>query len=204
MSRLFARIWQDRTGGPAAEFALVLPVLLLFLFGMVDVGRLMWVWNQAEKATQMGVRVAVVTSPVSPGIASYSYATDGGLPQGDVVPQMQFGGIECDAAACTCLNEGGNCPDAMVGAANIAAFNAILDATRGIKGDVTANDLVVDYRYSGLGFAGDPNGPDVAPLVTVRLRNLTFMPMILFGATELDLPGFAATLTMEGGGSTTS
>ena len=45
---------------------MVLPLLLLFIFGIIDVGRLMWTWNRAEKATQMGARFAVVTDMVPP------------------------------------------------------------------------------------------------------------------------------------------
>lgn len=197
-----ARFWRDCRGATAVEFALVTPLLLLFLLGIVDVGRLMWDWNRAEKATQMGVRKAVITSPVASGLTSYSYAVTGGIPQGDVVPQSEFGGIECDSSSCHCLNDGGSCPFGT--ARDGTAFNAIVQEMQGIRGDITADDVVIDYRYSGLGFSGDPNGPDVAPLVTVRLRNLTFTPVILFNAVSLSLPGFDATLTMEGGGSTTS
>ena len=48
-----------------AEFALVLPVALLFLLGIVDAGRYLYEVNQLEKATQMGARFAVVTDPVA-------------------------------------------------------------------------------------------------------------------------------------------
>ncbi|WP_246444371.1 TadE family protein [Sphingomonas sediminicola] len=51
-------------GATAAEFAMVLPLLILFLFGIIDVGRYMWTLNQVEKATQMGARMAVVTNMV--------------------------------------------------------------------------------------------------------------------------------------------
>ena len=66
--------------------------------------------------------------------------------------------------------------------------------------DVEAANVQVDYGYSGLGYAGDPNGPDVAPLVTVRLVNLPFRPitLILFGGT-ISLPDFRAALTLEDG-----
>lgn len=203
MSGFLTRLWRDQRGGPAAEFVLVLPLLILFLFGIIDVGRLMWEWNKAEKATMMGVRQAVVVNPVASGLASYSYAVSGGIPQGDPIPQSGFGGISCTSTACACLSEGGgSCPFGT--GRDGTAFNTILAQMQAMKNDITPADVVIAYRWSGLGYAGDPNGPDVAPLVTVSLRNLQFQPMILFGAVNLDLPGFGATLTMEGGGSTTS
>ena len=58
--------------------------------------------------------------------------------------------------------------------------------------------MLVDYDYSGLGYAGDPTGPDVSPLVTVRLRNMTFAPITLLGmGPAINLPDFSATLTQE-------
>jgi len=70
MMRL-SHLVRETRGGSAAEFALVLPLLLIFLFGIIDVGRLMWTWNRAEKATQMGVRYAVVTDPVPEGLNAF-------------------------------------------------------------------------------------------------------------------------------------
>ena len=73
------------------------------------------------------------------------------------------------------------------------------------KSDVTTANVIIDYDYSGLGFAGDPNGPDVAPLVTIRLQNLDFQPLLtqIFGAT-ITLPDFSAALTLEDGDGTYS
>jgi Flp pilus assembly protein TadG len=61
---------RDQSAATAAEFALVLPLLLIFLFGVIDAGRWMWAYNQAEKATQMGARMAIVTDYVSSSIGS--------------------------------------------------------------------------------------------------------------------------------------
>lgn len=193
MSGLFQSFLRDRNGGPAAEFALVLPLLLIFLFGIIDVGRLMWTWNQAEKATQMGARYAVVTQMVPSGLASYSFAVDGGIPQGDPVDATSFPGVSCTSAGCTCQ---GSCAFPLT--ANTTAFNNIVGRMQAFKPDVTAANVTIDYDYSGLGFAGDPNGPDVAPLVTIRLRNLNFTPItLLVFQPTITLPEFRTSLTME-------
>jgi hypothetical protein len=60
--------------------------------------------------------------------------------------------------------------------------------------------VVIDYDYSGLGFAGNPYGPDVAPIVTVRLRDMEFESIVaqFFGGV-IDKEGFASSLTLEDG-----
>jgi Flp pilus assembly pilin Flp len=201
MSRFLRRFWQDSHGGPAAEFALVVPILILFLLGIVDVGRLMWTWNQAEKATQMGVRFAAVTNLIPSDLKTYSYAVAGSVPQGDVVPQSLFPGVTCTSANCTCKS-GGTCPFGLT--RDAATFDLLVARMHALKGDITAPRVQVDYDYSGLGFSGDPNGPDVAPLITVKLTGLTFTPIVLLGAATINLPGFSATLSMEDGDGTNS
>src|SRR3546814_5718143 len=74
MMRLLTRLARSSSGATAAEFAMVLPLLLIFLLGIIDVGRLMWTWNRAEKATQMGVRFAVVADMVPGNLDAYDFA----------------------------------------------------------------------------------------------------------------------------------
>ena len=95
------KLARDQAGSTAAEFGLVLPLLLLLLFGIIDAGRWIWTYNQAEKATQMGARMAIVTDMISPGIGT-SYVGVGGLTQGDVIPASAFGKITCTSSGCTC------------------------------------------------------------------------------------------------------
>ena len=206
MTALPARFLRCRRGAGAAEFAMVLPVLLFFLLGTIDVGRLMWTWNRAEKATQVGVRFAVVTDMVPSGLASYDFVNTGGLTQGDPVPETSFGGATCTSSggsvSCSC-HSGGTCPS--LGTASTAAFTNILTRMQQLMPELTAANVVVDYGYSGLGFAGDPNGSDVAPLVTVSLRDVQFKPVLftLFGAS-ISLPPSSASMTLEDGSGTTS
>jgi Flp pilus assembly protein TadG len=47
-------------GAVAVEVALVMPILCLLLFGIVEMGRLLWTWNAAVEATRLGARLAVV------------------------------------------------------------------------------------------------------------------------------------------------
>jgi TadE-like protein len=190
-------LYRDQCGATAAEFALVLPIFLLFLLGLIDVGRYAWAINEAEKATQIGARWAVVTDMVPAGLASYSFAVDGGVPQGTTVDDDLFGSISCHstggAVSCDTV-----CAVACDWDADIdsTAFARIVARMRLIYPAIQADNVVIDYVNSGLGYSGDPNGPDVAPLVTVRLRNMGF-PMFFMLGQRVSLPNFSYALTLE-------
>jgi hypothetical protein len=63
---------------------------------------------------------------------------------------------------------------------------------------ITDANVQVIYRNVGLGFAGNPDGSDVSPLVTVKLRNLTFRPITcLVFRCSISMPSFSASLTAE-------
>jgi len=74
MTLPFRHLLRSTAGSSAAEFALVLPLFLILLFGVIDAGRFMWEYNQAEKATQVGARVAVVTNVLASQLRDENYA----------------------------------------------------------------------------------------------------------------------------------
>ena len=188
---------QDRSGSSAAEFAIVLPLLLTLLFGIVDAGRWLWTYNRAEKAAQMGARFAVVTNPIAPGVAS-SYLGTGGLTQGDVIPASAFGKITCKSAGgCTCTTT--PCPT--LGTTDTAAFNAIVARMQLFLPELSASNVAVEYSSSGLGYAGDPNEHDLSPMVTVKIGSpatpLQFRPITAFLIASMNMPAFTTSLTAE-------
>ncbi len=197
------RLRDDETG-LAAEFAMVLPLLLIFLLGTIDAGIYAWRVNQAEKATQTGARWAAVTDPIAEDIATTSYVnTDVGgttVTQGDRIPVAALGTVTCTETACTCTT--GPCPGTTHDSDAFAALSARMQQ---IVPAITDANIEVAYSGSGLGFAGDPNGPDIAPLITVRLVDMEYSPITftLFGGT-VGLPDFAYTLTSEDAAGTTS
>ena len=193
------RLWGTQEGSIGAEFALVLPIVLLFLLGIIDVGRFMWTWNRAEKATQMGVRYAAVTDMVDSGMASYDFYPS--IPRGDPIPNTQFGTATCTSSGCTCTTA--PCPG--LGTASTTAFNNTVARMHALMGEIQASNVTIEYSFSGLGYSGDPSGPDVNPLITVRLGGLTFTPALgyLLGAS-ITLPSFDSTLSMEDGTGTIS
>jgi TadE-like protein len=205
--KLLTAFWRSRGASTAAEFGLITPLLIGFLIGTADVGRFLWTCNRAEKATQMGVRFAVATDIVPAGLVGYDFVTSGGLAQGDPIPVSSFGGAHCQSTGssvtCTC-NTGATCPP--LGTANATAFTNIVNRMKLFYPAISANKVLVNYEYSGLGYAGDPNGTDVAPLVTVKLTGMSFTPLLFrfFGNSSVSLPGFSASLTLEDGSGTVS
>lgn len=202
----------DEHGGPAAEFALVLPLALLFFFGIIDVGRYMWAYNQAEKATQMGARYAVATDLVASGLTGYSFAVSCGVTQGDAISSAAFPGVTCTGGgtlaspAATCALAGASsCSTAIPTTASGSALGQIVNRMRLFKPDIAPANVTVNYSYSGLGYAGDPNGLDVAPLVTVSVTGLRFRPLTTFAFNApINMGTFTYSLTMEDGAGTVS
>jgi Flp pilus assembly protein TadG len=68
------RHWQlDSEGAAAAvEFALVLPVLLLIICGIFDLGNIYLNWNIVNEAAREGARLVAVDQPL--GISPYTQA----------------------------------------------------------------------------------------------------------------------------------
>lgn len=199
------RLARDTSGTSAAEFGLVLPVFLLLLFGIMDAGGYAWAFNKAEKATQMGARWAAVTDMVPSGVANHSFAVAGTVPQGNTVPTSAFNKVSCvstaaDGATVTCTFDPGSLPSTT----SPAAFRKIVETMRRVKSDIGYTNVQVVYQNSGLGFSGDPNGPDVAPLITVRLVNMRYRPftLMMFRGT-VPLPATTYSITMEDGQGTT-
>lgn len=197
----------DQSGATAAEFALVLPLLLVLLFGIIDAGRWMWTYNQAEKATQMGARMAIVANSVSGDPASKtgiysSYVGTGSLTQGDVIPASAFGKVTCTGsgsgasvtASCSCTTT--PCPGGATTASN-TAFQAILARMQLFLPQLAASNLTVEYSSSGLGYAGSPVLPDLSPLVTVKISGMSFRPLTTFDLATVTMPPFTTTLSAE-------
>lgn len=183
---------RDRRAASAVEFALVLPLFMILLFGIIDAGRYMWTINRAEKAAQMGVRMAVVTDFVSSDIGDdYIGQCSTPLGQGDPIPSDCFSTITCSkpSNSVTCTS----------GTVDQDAFNTVLARMQLFMPEVVGGNVEIIYSPSGLGYAGDPNGPDVAPLVTVRLSGLNFSPIVTLAFANVGLPEVRSSLTFEDG-----
>ena len=208
MSRLAAFL-RHRGGASAAEFALILPLALLILLGIVDVGRYAWALNQTEKAVQAGVRYAVASDLVPRALNTYDttgfVCPAGALKPGDRICREALGTIACRASAggatCTCAE--GPCPD--LGQVDGEAFARIVARMRVFYPQLRPQHVTVTYRGSGIGYLADPatdadDNPlsDIAPVVTVEADHIGMRALLLFGG-EVNLPGAGASLTLEDG-----
>ena len=207
------RLLRSNSASTAAEFALVLPIFLLLLFGIIDAGRFMYDYNRAEKATPVGARVAVVTNVLSPEFRDEDYVgqTVGGtvIGAGDRIPAGALGTLTCTSASCTCVTA--PCPSG-VGTVDSATFNNVLVARmQQIYPEIEPANVVVSYSGSGFGFAGNASGSggggggggggveqlEISPLITVSLTNVEFHPITTLLLATISMPSSSTTLTAE-------
>lgn len=59
LARRSGWLWSQR-GAAAVEYGLILPAVLLFIFGIIDVGRLMWTYTTLNRATQAAARCGAI------------------------------------------------------------------------------------------------------------------------------------------------
>lgn len=212
--RPLRRLIGDRNGAGAAEFALVLPVLLLLLFVIIDIGRLYYVVNESEKATQMGARFAIVTDTIPAKIANADYVGVIACPNlaspgtyktcatGDYITDpTALGKVTCTSTSCTCAT-GGTCPTGIV--MGTGKFAALGDRMRAFNPAIADTNINLYFQGSGLGYAGDSTGMDVIPLVTVELTGLQFRPLAFLSLVPLTLPAARTTLSAESSAGTQS
>jgi hypothetical protein len=202
MTNLFKRLVKSRSGAGAAEFALVLPLFLILLFGVIDAGRFLWEYNEAEKATQVGARVAIVTNVLSSGLrdADYTGQTINGVKigPGDPIPAAALGTMVCTNAGCSCdASDGGAAPCPDPGTFDSDTFNDVLvTRMQQIDPAIRAENVVVRYSGSGLGSA-TAGEMQISPLTTVSLTGMTFSPVTSLLLAQVPISDMSTTLTSE-------
>lgn len=80
--------WHSSDRGQAlVEFALILPILLILILGLIDVGRAVGAYNSVSNAARSGARVAIVNQNVS--VITDTVEDEAvGLPDVDVQPNF--------------------------------------------------------------------------------------------------------------------
>lgn len=202
---------KSERGGAAAEFALVVPAVLLLFFGVIDGGRYLWAVNRMEKAVQMGTRTAVVTNVVADDLNTADYVdfecpvydSDGALIDVDLI---KVGDPICkDAVSTVVCMKSGQTVTCGGDAGNAQAFDRIVARMRVVDPSIRDDEVAIAYSGSGIGYAGDPSEDDdgnaladAAPIVTVSVDRAQLRALFLLGG-RIPLPGFSYSQTLEDG-----
>jgi hypothetical protein len=207
---------REERGAAAIEFALIGMLLFIVSFGIIDFGLAYWQWVSAEKATQVGVRKAVVSNMVPAGLKTWPISGCGGggnpacnangtacMTGTTIVNDCSFSPIVCTSNAagssvsCSCPGTPSTpCP---TGTPTASDFTAIVAEMQRMDPYIGNNNVQITYSPNGLGFVGRPNGLPVT--VTVTLTGMTFRFLVIdkllsFGGT-FSMPPFNATLIGE-------
>jgi hypothetical protein len=163
----------------------------MLVFFIIEVSVAMFWWQTAQKAVEIGTRVAVVTTPAASGIPAINLPAPGVLY-----------GTHCDGGACQGWDENaeGTCIGGVTGC-NPESFDRIVGRMRDIFAVIEDEHVSITYTYVGLGFAGGP----VAPAVSVTLSGIPFETgfasilgnFIGGGSPLLTVPDISVTLTGE-------
>lgn len=96
-----------QSGATVVEFALVVIVLILLMFGLIEFGRAIFQWNSAAEATRHGARVAAIVAPDAGGRSQILAAMHGAMPElqdGQLVVEYSTNGIAFGPAG-TCSRD---------------------------------------------------------------------------------------------------
>ncbi len=66
---IFKTFMARESGATAAEFALVVPIILAFLFGTMEFGRFMWTRNSLQTAVEAAARCSSLEAPQCGSVA---------------------------------------------------------------------------------------------------------------------------------------
>ena len=96
---MLLRFARNQDGGVLVEATVMITILFVFVLGSIDFLFAFYQWNAASKAVQLGARIAAVSDPVAPGLASLSTAVSG--TPGTLMSNFT---VTCDghAQSCSC------------------------------------------------------------------------------------------------------
>jgi Flp pilus assembly protein TadG len=159
--KLGQKLAADTSGAAAVEFAFIAVSLVVLTFAILDVGFALYTFNRAEKATQLGVRVAAVSNPVSDFLPSFSGTTgpnagNAGDSCGDATGAIQTFCAHPDIT-CTASSGNGACT---TGNFSDPAFSKIFNEMRVLYPHLSSDNVQVEYRPTILGFAGRPGNAE--------------------------------------------
>lgn len=169
--RALRRLWRDRRGVEAVEFALVAPVLLVMTIGTLELGLAMFEFHRAGEATRRGARLAVIEEPIA-----------------------SLDGLKSGTASCEGSGSSVTCANADV--EETGSFTVIYDGMLDMLPNLERANVRVTYAASTV--AGDETPGLITPLVTVSIigyEHAWFLLGAIPGIGEtITFPPFATTL----------
>ena len=106
MKKTLSRRFNTRSekGAAALEFAIIVPVLLLLVLGLMDIGRLLLVNMSLLSAAQQGARVSAMTSSATAGSAStVGSAVSSAVPLAIIRLSLLGDTVNCTGGLTTCV-----------------------------------------------------------------------------------------------------
>lgn len=185
---LLSRFVRDDAASMTVEFVAVMPGFLLIVFLIMEVALAFFWWKTAEKATQLGARVAIVSDPVTSAVPLTNALANGNV----------LYGTRCSAGGCV---DFGTVSCTGTGCSNAAAFNRVIGRMKNILSIIKPENVTISYKYISTGYAGGPT----VPLVTVTLSNVPFNTgfisilgrLLGSGSALTKLPTISARITGE-------
>ena len=192
---------RESEAGVTVEFVAVMTTFTLLTFFVMEVAiGIFWI-GSAEKAAQLGARLAVVSNwaatpaPANNALtsASYAYGQSCTSAGGPCVP---FTTVTCTGSSTNCTCTGGNGT-----ACSKSDFNYIAQRMSNMFGALSNHNeyVTITYAWAGLGFAGGP----VIPRVTVKLSSVPYDSLLttifqkVSRSQVATLPTISVTLTGE-------
>jgi len=200
LRRFLASFAREQTAAITVEFVVVMTFFITVTFFVIEVAIAQFWWQTAEKAVQIGARLAVVSNPAVTAITS---STTNPLASGGAFGQPCPS--NCDVSGLTGCTSATSCTWTCTGGGagcSTTPFNYIVNRMRQMYVPIQNSNVTITYTYTGLGYAGGP----LTPTVTVTLSNvplkLGFISIIgnLMGTSAapfFQIPTMSATITGE-------
>ncbi len=137
-------LWRDVSGIAAVSFALIAPLLIALMVGIIEFSLIAFDYGRATEATRRAVRIATIERPVGS------------------LTNLATTAIKCTGAGGSVSCTGGSVTTA-------ATFDNVVASMRDILPTIQSANLEIVYENSGIGL---PAAGGLKPLVTVRLVGL--------------------------------
>jgi TadE-like protein len=169
-SRIFIN---DRQGGVAVEFVALVPAFIFLTMFIFEIFIAVFWVGTAEKAAQLGARLAIVSGHAVTGLPT-TYAKRTGYVYGQLCSAGACGATGTGFATVSCTGPNiGNCDPALCPGRTVTCFQDIVNRMRGIASFIQPANVTITYEYVGLGFAGGPVIPRVTVTVGVTPASVT-------------------------------